>query len=47
MQLKPGYEEENHRRHQTICWACMTNFMGTHPDNSPVCTPLRKVFHPD
>ena len=19
----------------------------THPDNSPVCTPLRKVFHPD
>jgi len=26
-------------------WAYMADIMETHPDNSPVCRPLREVFH--
>lgn len=26
-------------------WAYMADIMETHPDNSPVCTPLAEVFH--
>jgi L-rhamnose mutarotase len=26
-------------------WAFMADIMETHPDNSPVCTPLPEVFH--
>jgi len=26
-------------------WDAMAPLMETHPDNSPVCTPLREVFH--
>lgn len=28
-------------------WACMADIMDTNPDNSPVCIPLREVFHQD
>jgi L-rhamnose mutarotase len=28
-------------------WAHMADLMETHPDNSPVCTPLKRVFHLD
>ncbi len=28
-------------------WAYMADIMETHPDNSPVCTPLHEVFHMD
>ncbi len=26
-------------------WAYMADLMDTHPDNSPVCAPLREVFY--
>ncbi|MCE5250457.1 L-rhamnose mutarotase [bacterium] len=28
-------------------WAYMADIMDTNPDNSPVCKPLREVFHMD
>lgn len=28
-------------------WAYMADIMATHPDNSPVATPLKRVFHLD
>ena len=28
-------------------WAYMADLMDTNPDNSPVCKPLREVFHMD
>lgn len=28
-------------------WADMADIMETHPDNSPVSTPLEQVFHLD
>lgn len=28
-------------------WAYMADIMDTNPDNSPVCGPLREVFHQD
>lgn len=28
-------------------WAYMTDIMETHPDNSPVSSPLKEVFHMD
>ena len=28
-------------------WAYMKDIMDSNPDNSPVCTPLREVFHID
>lgn len=28
-------------------WAYMADIMETNPDNSPVCIPLREVFHAD
>jgi L-rhamnose mutarotase len=28
-------------------WAYMADLMEVNPDNSPVCTPLREVFHLD
>ena len=28
-------------------WAYMADIMDTNPDNSPVCKPLREVFHQD
>ena len=28
-------------------WAYMADIMDTNPDNSPVCIPLREVFHMD
>jgi len=28
-------------------WAYMADIMETNPDNSPVCTPLKEVFHMD
>jgi L-rhamnose mutarotase len=28
-------------------WNHMADIMDTHPDNSPVCTPLNEVFHMD
>ncbi len=28
-------------------WAYMADIMDTNPDNSPVCMPLREVFHMD
>lgn len=28
-------------------WDHMADLMDTHPDNSPVCVPLREVFHQD
>ena len=28
-------------------WAFMADIMETNPDNSPVCTPLKEVFHMD
>jgi L-rhamnose mutarotase len=28
-------------------WAYMADIMETNPDNSPVCVPLREVFHMD
>ncbi|MDT8392007.1 MAG: L-rhamnose mutarotase [Lentisphaeria bacterium] len=28
-------------------WAYMADIMETSPDNSPVCSPLREVFHQD
>ncbi len=28
-------------------WDCMADLMETNPDNSPVCVPLREVFHMD
>lgn len=28
-------------------WASMAELMDTHPDLSPVCQPLREVFHQD
>jgi len=28
-------------------WAYMADIMDTNPDNSPVCIPLREVFHQD
>lgn len=28
-------------------WAYMADLMETHPDNAPVCKPLREVFHMD
>ena len=28
-------------------WASMADIMETNPDNSPVCTPLKEVFHMD
>ena len=28
-------------------WAYMADIMETNPDNSPVCQPLREVFHHD
>lgn len=28
-------------------WAFMADIMETHPDNSPVSSPLREVFHAD
>jgi L-rhamnose mutarotase len=28
-------------------WAFMADLMEVNPDNSPVCTPLREVFHAD
>ena len=28
-------------------WAYMADIMDTHPDNSPVCVPLKEVFHAD
>ncbi|HDP34705.1 MAG TPA: L-rhamnose mutarotase [Candidatus Hydrogenedentes bacterium] len=28
-------------------WAYMADLMDTNPDNSPVCVPLREVFHLD
>ena len=28
-------------------WAYMNDIMDTNPDNSPVCKPLREVFHLD
>lgn len=28
-------------------WNCMAPLMETHPDNTPVCHPLKEVFHLD
>lgn len=28
-------------------WAYMADIMETNPDNSPLCTPLKEVFHQD
>ncbi|MDB4734771.1 hypothetical protein OAF62_03505 [Akkermansiaceae bacterium] len=47
IELKPGNVEEYHRRNREKWWGNLADLIETHPDNSPVCPPLRKAFHLD
>ncbi|SMO48917.1 L-rhamnose mutarotase [Fodinibius sediminis] len=44
-----GYSEEGLASHPVVkkWWDYMQDLMETHPDNSPVATPLKEVFHMD
>ncbi len=47
--LKPDATHQDLPQHPIVkkWWAYMADIMDTHPDNEPVSTPLKEVFHQD